>query len=768
MKRSIYQKFGSGVVLALLLFGFVSALPAQQISAITPTGATAGAQAGYSVAISSDANTAIIGAPFQSSNAGGAWIHKRTNYAWDTTGTKLTLGTLGVGAGQQGYSVAISGDGSTVVVGGPADSTRGAGSGAVWFYFYSSGAFSQQGALRIGNNASDLFGTSVALSTDGNTAIVGAPGASTAKVFIRSSGSWSAQTVLTVGTASLFGTSVAISGDGNTALVGAPGSGSNAGGVWIFYRTSGVWDSGTQLPLGTSAVSQGRQGMRVSLSGDGYRAAVGGYNATNFAGGVWVFTKSGATWTQEVALTESGEAKGSGVALSGDGYSLMAGSWKFSSSAGLFRQYTRSSDPVTQAVTWTHVNAVSGGTPNWYCGYSVAMPGNANTGLVACPGPGLDPGVIFVVGVPDLVLSIVHNGSPVRGSATSYTVKVTNRGAVDTSGAVTVSDVIPAGLTYTGYSGSGWSCSGSTTVTCTNSSTVTPGNNFADLTLNGTISSTAPVVIPNTVIVSGTEYNTLNNRGLDLITLPQLADLSLGISHTGALSAGAPATYTIMVKNAGTAATSGTVTVSNILPGSLSGGSVTSASGWSGCSFAGSSLSCTRSDVLAGGGSYPAITYTVTVSGSSPISNSATVSNAGDTVASNNSATDTATPGASGPDLSMTMSHAGNFTHGQNNDWYVTVTNGGSGPTTGAQVSVGDTVPVGATLVSMSGTGWTCASFLATCARSDVLTPGASYPSIRVKVKAASAGNLTNNATVAGGGDVNSGNNSASNAAVVN
>ena len=84
------------------------------------------------------------------------------------------------------------------------------------------------------------------------------------------------------------------------------------------------------------------------------------------------------------------------------------------------------------------------------------------------------------------------------------------------------------------------------------------------------------------------------------------------------------------------------------------------------------------------------------------------------------------------------------------------------------QVTVVDTLPAGVTLVAMSGNGWTCAPFLATCVRSDSLAAGASYPPILVKVKVAGAGPLTNTATVSGGGDINTANNTASDPTTVN
>ena len=85
-----------------------------------------------------------------------------------------------------------------------------------------------------------------------------------------------------------------------------------------------------------------------------------------------------------------------------------------------------------------------------------------------------------------------------------------------------------------------------------------------------------------------------------------------------------------------------------------------------------------------------------------------------------------------GPVLSATMTHAGNFVAGQQGTYTVTVTNAaGAGPTSGT-VTATENLPAGLTLVSMSGTGWSCASNV--CSRSDSLAGGSSYPGITVTV----------------------------------
>ncbi len=109
--------------------------------------------------------------------------------------------------------------------------------------------------------------------------------------------------------------------------------------------------------------------------------------------------------------------------------------------------------------------------------------------------------------------------------------------------------------------------------------------------------------------------------------------------------------------------------------------------------------------------------------------------------------------GVSGPTLTISKSHTGNFSQGQTNAQYsVTVTNSGAGSTNGGAVSVTDTVSGGLALVSMAGTGWVCNAN--TCTRSDVLAAGSSYSPLTVTVNVA-AGAISpqvNQASVSGGG----------------
>jgi uncharacterized repeat protein (TIGR01451 family) len=111
------------------------------------------------------------------------------------------------------------------------------------------------------------------------------------------------------------------------------------------------------------------------------------------------------------------------------------------------------------------------------------------------------------------------------------------------------------------------------------------------------------------------------------------------------------------------------------------------------------------------------------------------------------------TPAGAQPVLTIRSAHTGSFTEGQTGAAYtVTVSNGAGAAPTNGMVTVTETLPAGLTLVSMAGSGWTCAA--PTCTRSDALSGASSYPAITVTVNvpATAPGQLSNQASVSGGG----------------
>jgi uncharacterized protein (TIGR03437 family) len=400
------------LTLACALAGSANAQFVQQGGKLVGTGEVGNADLGNSVALSSDGNTAIVGGPGDNGNAGAAWVYTRSGGVWTQQGGKL-VGTGAIAGAYQGWSVALSGDGNTAIVGGPSGKIVNGfvvGVGAAWVYTRSGGVWTQQGnklaaADAVGNAGQ---GVSVALSSDGNTAIVGGlydnGGGGAAWVYTRSGGVWTQQGSKLVGTGAVGGgyqgLSVALSGDGNTAIVGGPFDNGSiaaaAGAAWVYTRSGGVWTQQGGKLVGTGAVAGAYQGWSVALSGDGNTALVGGFNDNYIAGAgdvgaAWVYTRSGGVWTQQggklVGTGGDFAGQGSSVALSADGNTAIVGGLYDNGStqtgfAGAAWVFTRSGG------VWTQQGSKlfgTGAVGNASQGTSVALSGDGNTALVGGP-----------------------------------------------------------------------------------------------------------------------------------------------------------------------------------------------------------------------------------------------------------------------------------------------------------------------------------------------------------------------------------------------
>ena len=368
---------------------------------------------------------------------------------------------------------------------------------------------------------------------------------------------------------------------------------------------------------------------------------------------------------------------------------------------------------------------------------------------------------------PDLVISSSHTGNFRQGdTADQYTLTVSDTGAGPTSGQVTLTDTLPAGLSPTGATGTGWTVSISgQTVTATRSDALAAGAAFPNLTVKVSVANNAPASVTNTAAVSGGGATNTNNTASDPTTITQVADLTIGVSHTGQFRQGDTAdNYAITVNNVGQGPTSGQVTVTDSLPAGLTP-TAASGTGWT-ASISGQTVTATRTDALAGGASYPPLTVTVRVenNASPSVTNTVTVSGGGEQNTANDTGTDV-TAVTQAADLTVKSSHAANFQQGSTNDQYtIAVSNVGAGPTTGT-VTVTDTLPAGLTPTAASGTGWTTniSGQTVTATRSDVLAAGANYPDLTVTVSVASTAptSVTNTVTVAGGGELNTANDTA-------
>jgi hypothetical protein len=200
------------------------------------------------------------------------------------------------GKGEFGLGVALSGDGNTALVGGGSDNTE---VGAARAFTRTESTWAQQGSKLTGSGEVEAghFGFRVALSEDGNTALIGGGGDSgevgAAWVFTRAESLWSQQGAKLTGAGQSgkahFGYSVALSADGNTALIDGPNDNTEAGAAWVFKRAESVWSQFESKLTGSGETGKGALGYGAALSSDGTTALLGGAGDNAEVGAAWVF-----------------------------------------------------------------------------------------------------------------------------------------------------------------------------------------------------------------------------------------------------------------------------------------------------------------------------------------------------------------------------------------------------------------------------------------------------------------------------------------------
>lgn len=336
---------------------------------------------GHSVALSSDGTVALISANCNSTSftqAGAAYLFTKPPGGWSGT-TSASAATVQFTGGATnddfGSSVAISSDGSRVMVGAMDNDTAGDNAGAAYIFEKPSGGWessripaSSATARFTGGHDDDNFGSSVSYSSDGTLALIGSPyndtagwGAGTTYIFIRPSGGWDPLTSSSSAPARFtggagndnFGVSAALSPDGSRALIGAPSNEtaySNAGAAYIFEKSSGTWSGTTPASSATAMLTGGAEadyfGWSVAFSSDGTRAMVGAYtngSAGSAAGAAYVFDRPSGGWTGKTSASAATAAFTGGaeedifgwsVSISSDGTHAAAGAPSNSTPSG--------------------------------------------------------------------------------------------------------------------------------------------------------------------------------------------------------------------------------------------------------------------------------------------------------------------------------------------------------------------------------------------------------------------------------------------------
>lgn len=292
---------------------------------------------GYEVSLSGD--TLAVGAHRESTAgafSGAVYVYTRSGTTWTE---QAIIHASDAEAGDYfGISVSLSGD--TLVVGAERESGGVSNPityvGAVYIYTRSGTTWNEQPKIYPSDaNSSFHFGHSVSLS--GDTLAVGAYSKNTyagaAYVFIRSGTTWSEQAIIHAsnrGNYDYFGGKVSLSGD--TLAIGAIGEGTdgaNAGAAYVFIRSGTDWTE-QAIIRASDAAAYDNFGVSISLSDD--TLAVGAYGENFNRGAVYIYTRSGTTWTEQPIIRASDNASnnyfGASVSFSGvDNDTLAVGAW---------------------------------------------------------------------------------------------------------------------------------------------------------------------------------------------------------------------------------------------------------------------------------------------------------------------------------------------------------------------------------------------------------------------------------------------------------
>jgi hypothetical protein len=304
----------------------------------------------WSAALSADGSTIIappllreVGERIETSG-GPAQVFTRAGNRWQEQPAIAPSDATGVDSGSFGGNFAISSDARTALV--------SEGAGVAWVFSRTGESWARQARLQVENTVG--AGALVALSADGNTAVLAgpsAPGPVAAWAFFRTGGAWSASATPLIASGAgprppgsreeleSFATSVAVSANGDVILVGADWDSGHTGAVWIFTRSGTGWTQ--QGPKRTPTVQQPEErfGNSVSLSANSEVVLVGAVGrrerpqeGSGPEGAAYVFTRSRAALMQAAKLIDSEHLRyeirrglGNTVALSADGNTALLG-----------------------------------------------------------------------------------------------------------------------------------------------------------------------------------------------------------------------------------------------------------------------------------------------------------------------------------------------------------------------------------------------------------------------------------------------------------
>jgi hypothetical protein len=405
----------------------VAALPAR--ARIAGAAWAAGGLGGRAVALSADGSTLVVGAPGGATDRGVAYVFEKVSGVW-TQKAMLTPFTRSVDD-QFGFSVAVDGIGSTVVVGAPKAEFE-TNSGVVFVYDRPIGGWANktEDFSESAYNGTSL-GCSVAVSSDGSVVAAGGSGyvdvvsgQGIVVVLERSGSVWNGRAstldthaILTASdyaSGDKLGTSVSISADGSVIVAGAPyaeAGGTDRGALYLFVHAAPGWVAATETKKLTraSGVDLDLLGSVVAISPDGSVIAAQASGADSAAGSVWIYV-AGTGWAAHAGTENSqlpppvglvaGDSLGSALSLSSDAGLLAVGAKgnTVGSNAAQGSVYLYSRSGSAYASSPVEHSEEAAGAANDQLGASASLSGNGTLLVAGAPGEDTvasDAGAVF-------------------------------------------------------------------------------------------------------------------------------------------------------------------------------------------------------------------------------------------------------------------------------------------------------------------------------------------------------------------------------------
>ncbi|RYZ50786.1 MAG: hypothetical protein EOP49_13245, partial [Sphingobacteriales bacterium] len=298
--------------------------------------------------------------------------------------------TSGDGLAQDLFGYSVSTHGDYTIIGAPyANIGAAADRGAAYVFFRNGNAWLQQAKLVAADGAAnDNFG--IAVSINGNYAIIGAPYDNTtgiqqgsAYIFMRSGTTWTQQAKITasdMGAYYSFGGSVSINGDYVVVgSAGADGAGLTQGAAYVFVRSGSTWSQQAKLTA-SDGLTEDYFGVSVAISGN---YAIIGANGDDVGanvdqGSAYIFMRNGSSWAQQAKVVGSSaggaDAFGTSVAMDGD-YAIVGAPWNDvggNADQGAAYVFLRNGTNWAQQA---RLLAADGATDDFF-GYSASIQGN--------------------------------------------------------------------------------------------------------------------------------------------------------------------------------------------------------------------------------------------------------------------------------------------------------------------------------------------------------------------------------------------------------